>query len=424
MASTKGILEYLLSLERHGIKPGLGRVAALCRALGDPHSSFRSVHIAGTNGKGSVAAMTASVLSAAGLRTGLYTSPHLSRFNERISVSGRPITGRELEAAACEVRAALQKTGTGGVTFFEFTTAMAFLHFRKKLVDIAVVETGMGGRLDATNVVTPLVSVITNVGLDHAEWLGRTVKEIAFEKAGIIKPGVPVVTGETGRPALSVIRAAAKKASSPLFAIGRDFHAQQKAGSFSYSGLSGGLSGLMTTLHGPHQAKNAACALAAIELLRSAGVAVSAAAIRKGLKETRWPGRFETVSRRPLVILDCAHNPPGAKALAEALSGVKRRRLILVAGIMADKDIGGIFRELAPLCDEVIVTRPAGERAASLQVLVKAASRHGRPVSGVESVKEACKRAIKAASHGDAVCVTGSIFTVAEAREYLLGRRR
>jgi len=212
MPSGKGIIDYLYGLERHGIKPGLERIRALLSVLGNPQGSFRSIHVAGTNGKGSVCSMAASVLIDAGFRTGLYTSPHLVKFNERISVSGKTISEKELIEAAREVKAASKKAGVSGtITFFEFTTAMAFLHFRKKKVEFAVVETGMGGRLDATNLAAPMVSVITNIALDHTAWLGSAIKEIAGEKAGIIKPGVPVITGAAQRTALSVIKATAKK---------------------------------------------------------------------------------------------------------------------------------------------------------------------------------------------------------------------
>lgn len=420
MPSPKGILDYLYSLERHGIKPGLERVRALLAALGNPQDSFKSIHVAGTNGKGSVCSMAASVLIDAGFRTGLYTSPHLVKFKERISVSGKNISEKGLIEAAREVKAASEKAGVSGtITFFEFTTAMAFSHFRKKKVEFAVVETGMGGRLDATNLAVPMVSVITNIALDHTAWLGSTIKKIAFEKAGIIKPGVPVVTGAE-KTALSVIKAAAKKASSPLFVMGRDFHAEGECSSFSYSGIRGGLTGLKLALNGSHQVGNAAIALAAIEALRAQGVHITARAIRKGLKETCWPGRFEILSRRPLVVLDGAHNPDGAASLKNALSSLKKKRLILVMGIMSDKDMDGILKELVPASDLVIATRPKGERSATLPALIQAASRYGKPVIGVESVKEACKKALSLASPADCVCVTGSLFTVGEGREYLL----
>lgn len=418
--ASKEILAYLYGLERHGIKPGLERVSILLSALGDPQKAFKTVHVAGTNGKGSVSSMAASILKTAGFKTGLYTSPHLSKFNERVLISGNAITDRELADAATQVKAALSKTGLIDVTFFEFTTAMAFLHFRKKKVEFAVVETGMGGRLDATNLVTPIVSVVTNIGLDHTAWLGSTIKEIAVEKAGIIKPNVPVVTGETVKDALSVLKAASKSASSPLYIMGKDFHAEGSTHSFTYSGINSGLENLRLGLLGPHQVKNAACALAAVEVLRSSGVPISAASIRKGLKTAFWPGRFEMVSKKPLVILDGAHNPAGAKALKDALSTIKRKRLMLVIGIMSDKEIGGILKELVPISDEVIVTRPKGERSADLSVLQKAAGRHKKPVTAIESVKDACKKALSMAGKADCVCVAGSLFTVGEAREYLL----
>ena len=421
MPSGKGIIDYLYGLERHGIKPGLERIRALLSVLGNPQGSFRSIHVAGTNGKGSVCSMAASVLIDAGFRTGLYTSPHLVKFNERISVSGKTISEKELIEAAREVKAASKKAGVSGtITFFEFTTAMAFLHFRKKKVEFAVVETGMGGRLDATNLAAPMVSVITNIALDHTAWLGSAIKEIAGEKAGIIKPGVPVITGAAQRTALSVIKATAKKASSAVYVMGQDFHAEGECASFSYSGLSSGLTGLKLGLNGGHQVGNAALALAAIEVLRAKGVHITAQAIRKGLKEACWPGRFEILSRRPLAVLDGAHNPNGAASLKNALSSLKKKRLILVIGIMSDKDMDGILKELVPASDLVIATKPKGERSATLPVLMQAASRYGKPVAGVEAVKDACKKALSLASPTDCVCVSGSLFTVGEAREYLL----
>jgi len=420
MPSGKSIVEYLYGLERRGIKPGLERVRSLLAALGNPQDSFTSIHVAGTNGKGSVCSFLSSVLIEAGHRTGLYTSPHLFRFNERISVNSRNITGGELVEAASEVRSALRKARAGGVTFFEFTTAMAFLHFRKKKVSLAVVETGMGGRLDATNLVRPAVSVITNIALDHTAWLGSTMREVAEEKAGIIKPGVPVVTGQKPGAALSVIRSAAKKNSSPLYVMGKDFHAEGETGAFSYSGLYGGLGGLRTTLKGAHQVKNAALALAAAELLRAQGISIGAKEIRAGLKAALWPGRFEILSRRPLVILDGAHNPAGAAVLKEAVSSLRKKRLILVIGMMSDKDMGGILRELVPSSDLVIATRPGGERSASVESVMAAAARYGKPVMGAKKVKDACEKALCLASPADCVLVSGSLFTVGEGRRYLL----
>lgn len=423
MASSKGVIEFLYSLEKHGIKPGLERIRALLDTLGNPQNSFRSMHVAGTNGKGSVCAMAASVLNEAGYKTGLYTSPHLLRFNERITVSGRQITHRELVEAASVTRAASRKAGLGDMTFFEFTTAMAFVHFREKKAEFAVIETGMGGRLDATNLAIPMVSIITNIDLDHTAWLGRTIKEIAFEKAGIIKPGAPVVTGVEQKQALSVIRAKAKEAASPVYLMGRDFHASRgEKGLIAYSGISGGLEGLKIGLPGAHQAKNAAVALAALEVLRAGGLDISERAVRAGMRKTRWPGRFEILSKKPLVILDGAHNPAGARALEEALEGVKKKRLILVIGMMADKEMGGILKELVPSSSLVIATAPQGERAARPDEVMELAAKYKKPVFAAPTVKDACKRALFEAAPGDCVCVSGSLFTVGEARDFLLKR--
>ncbi|MFQ5735912.1 MAG: bifunctional folylpolyglutamate synthase/dihydrofolate synthase [Thermodesulfobacteriota bacterium] len=452
--STKETLDYLYSLQTGGIKPGLERMEALLGALGSPESAFPSIHIAGTNGKGSTAAMTESVLRGAGFRTGLYTSPHLARFNERMRVSGRQATDAQIACAARTVRSALRrlKGGLARPSFFEFTTAMAFVIFREKKVDVAVLETGMGGRWDATNVVTPLVSVITNVGREHTQYLGTTIAGIAAEKAGIIKPGVPVVTTETRPTALGVIKAAARRAGSALYVLGRDFAVTPQGGTVSYAGIEKEIKGLALGLRGPFQAVNAAASLAAIEVIAGRGLKVPVKAIREGLKEAEWPGRFEAVCRSPLVILDSAHNPAGAGALAQALAGLlikspaassgvsrpyqdrswtggrgmgtlkKFKRLILVAGVMEDKDIAGILKPLAPMADTIILAAPEMERAAPVSLLRRMLKRPNARLVEAGSVRDACASALAQAGPGDAVVVTGSIFTVGEARGYLLRR--
>ncbi|WKZ32255.1 MAG: folylpolyglutamate synthase/dihydrofolate synthase family protein [Thermodesulfobacteriota bacterium] len=412
-------LRFLYGLEKHGIKPGLGRINKIVSLLGGPQKSFPVVHVAGTNGKGSTSAIIASILQEAGLRTGLYTSPHLEKFNERIRVSGKMITGPELIRAVKAVRSAARKmAGSSPLTFFEFTTAMAFLHFREKKVDMAVIETGMGGRFDATNVVTPEVSVITNIGMDHTRFLGKSLEDIAFEKAGIIKPGTPVVTGEGRKGPLSVIRKTAKRLSAPLHVIDKDFSATGGPRSFAYDGVNSRLVSLKLGLLGPHQVRNAACALAAIEVLRGKGFEIPAKAAREGLKKAAWPGRFEIISRRPLVVLDGAHNPAGARTLALALEGLGKKP-VLVLGVMADKDMDGILREILPSCGTVIATSPRNERSENAFALAEKIKRLGKDAVARESVKEAVKEAVlRAGTHG-AVCVTGSLFTVGEARGYL-----
>ncbi len=424
--SPKETLEYLYSLQSAGIKPGLARIDALLSALGSPQDSFASVHIAGTNGKGSTAAMIEAVLLRAGFRTGLYTSPHLVRFNERIRVSGRPVTDRTIVDSARAARKALSGL-TGKVSrpsFFEFTTAMAFLVFKQKKTQIAVLETGMGGMWDATNTVTPLVSVITNVSLEHGEHLGSTTAEIAAQKAGIIKPGVPVVTTEAKRAPLSAIRAAARKAASPLYVIGRDFDIEQSGDRPYYTGIQKDYANISLGLKGDFQHRNAAAALAALELLSQQGYHVGARAIRQGLARPDWPARLEVVSRRPLVLLDAAHNPAGAEALANTLGRMSFKNLILVAGVMADKDIAGVLRPLARRAGTIILARPGMDRAAPTRLLRENLKGFNGQIIEAASVKSACSEALRLARASDAVCVTGSIFTVGEARGALARKLR
>ncbi len=416
------ILNYLFSLERHGIKPGLSRIKELLGLLGNPENDYPSIHIAGTNGKGSTAAYLDSILRKAGFKTGLYTSPHLIKFNERIQVSGKLISGRDMVRIASIVRDA-SKGMTGPdreLSFFEFATAMAFLYFKEKDVDIGVIETGMGGRFDATNVVTPLASIITNIGLDHTEYLGTKIEKIAFEKAGIIKKGVPAVTGTEKKEALKVIERASKKKGARLFRLGHDFIPKRGSrGKLDYSGIKINIKGLRLGLRGTHQLKNASCALAAIEVLKDSGLRIPVRAVRDGLKDTVWPARVEVISKSPLIILDAAHNPEGASTLKGALRGFRYGRLILVLGIMADKDIGGIISQLAPLADTIIACAPQIKRAASPALIARMLKPFSKPVLVKDSVKDACKAALDEAGEGDALCITGSVFTVGEAKKYL-----
>jgi len=425
MSSHREILDYLYGLRRLGIRPGLSRIRRLLDSLENPQERYASIHVAGTNGKGSCAAMTASMLGEAGLRTGLYTSPHLSRFNERIRVGGRLITDTEVVATARELMRASPK-GRGEPTFFEFTTAMAFVHFAARGVDVAVVETGMGGRLDATNVLAPAVSVITNIGNDHAEHLGPGLAAIAGEKAGIIKPGVPVVTGALAGRAARVVEKAARSSGSPLYRLGRDFHLENvrstsRGCSFDYCGIYRSITGLRTGLRGLHQAENAAAACAAAELAtRVLGTgAAPVRAVRRGLARAAWPGRLEVVGRRPLVVLDAAHNAQAAEALCAAIKGFGYERLVLVAGIMEEKDADGILRRLAPLAHAVILAAPRTVRAARPEGLARIAARYNEDVATAPGVARGVRLAMDAARTLDAVCVTGSIYTVGEARAYL-----
>ncbi|MEK6759155.1 MAG: folylpolyglutamate synthase/dihydrofolate synthase family protein [Deltaproteobacteria bacterium] len=429
MPSTDKILEYLGGLERHGIRPGLERIKRLLSALGDPQEAYPCVHIAGTNGKGSTSAFISSVLIEAGFRTGVYTSPHLIKFNERIRVGSRMISDADIGRLAASVKKAASIPDADGdePTFFEFTTAMAFEYFREKKIDIAVIETGLGGRLDATNVITPVAGVITNIGIDHEEFLGSDIRSIAAEKAGIMKKGVAFFTAEDKTVPLSIMKAHAGKTKARLCVMGADFSASPLCGpkgrraTFDYTGTTLELKGCSLGLAGAHQIKNAACAIAAIEGLVAKGLRIPRSAIRAGLKKAVWPGRMETVSKNPLVVFDCAHNPDGAATLERALKDMRYKRLILVIGVMQDKDINRILERLVPLASTVIVTEPKTTRAEPAPALAVRIAPYKKEVVIKTDVRGALKEAVARAAKSDMVLVTGSIFTVGEAKRAIKG---
>jgi dihydrofolate synthase / folylpolyglutamate synthase len=424
--------EFLYGLRRFGWRPGLGTVRHLLDLLGNPQQDIPSLHIAGTNGKGSTAAMLSAILQAAGYQTGLYTSPHLLDFSERIRIDGTPILEREvtqLTARLKEVCAAhfvsspistLPSTVLPYPTFFELTTAMAFLHFAGHRIEAAVVEVGLGGRLDATNVVTPAVAVVTNISLEHQEYLGRTLAEIAGEKAGIIKPGVPVVTTARGE-ALAVIRRIAGDQQAPLVPVQEQYACTiQESGLdsqvFDLAGPIRRYESLEIRLVGRHQIENAVAAVAASEALARYGFQVDEPAIRRGLAQTRWPGRLQTVAERPRILLDGAHNPAGAVALAAFLAEHREalRRLILIFGVLRDKDWESMLGLLGPLADQTILTQPPADRGADPHALVKA-DRHCRKVAIATEPADALRLAQAAAGPEDTILVTGSLYTVAAA---------
>lgn len=417
-------LEYLYGLQKHGIKLGLDPVTGLLARLGQPQHRYRTIHIGGTNGKGSTAAMAAAVLQAAGYRVGLYTSPHLVDFRERIRVNGVPIAEKHVTALTSRLRDLAGPTRE--LTFFEFTTGMAFQHFADSDAEVAVVEVGMGGRFDATNVLTPLVSVITNVALDHQEYLGDTVRAIAFEKAGIIKPGVPLVTGRLSPAAADVIGQIAVERQASLFRWNREFLAEgDPLTEFQYDGIKARYRGLSCPLAGAHQLENAACALAALELASARDLAVPAGAVLAGLSGTHWEGRLEVMERTPTLLLDGAHNPAAGEALTAYLNAYRREhpgtRVILLVGMMRDKDHDGFFRLLLPLADEVVLTQAQVPRSASAQELMAqaepwAGSCHARTLPA-----DALALARRLASPADLICITGSLMLAGEIKALLRG---
>ncbi|HEV3272165.1 MAG TPA: folylpolyglutamate synthase/dihydrofolate synthase family protein [Candidatus Methylacidiphilales bacterium] len=415
-------LSYLGETRRFGMKLGLEPMRELARALGDPQERLRFIHLAGTNGKGSTAAFCESCLRPAGFRAGLYTSPHLVSVRERIQINRRLISEADFAEGMTVVRRAVEKAGNHEATFFELTTALALWYFAREKVDWVVWETGLGGRLDATNIVTPEVCIITNIGLDHQQYLGQSLREIAAEKAGIIKPGVPVVSAVEMGGAGDVIRDSARAGGCALTLVHRDMEVKDL-------GLRGNkqiveVDGHEFTLGliGPHQVQNAACAVAVMRRL-----GVSEAAIARGLAETNWPGRFEILSGKPLIVLDGAHNSAGTamlvatwRAFLTARFGWDANRIDagthLVFASVADKDISSMAQLLRPLANKVSLVRLANERSAEPASLAEAFA--GLPCACYDSVS-AVWRDIENAPES-IFLITGSLFLVGE----MLARRR
>ena len=407
-------IHALYSLQKYGIKFGLSKTSNLLKASGNPHVGRTYVHIAGTNGKGSVAAMVEAILMRAGLNVGFYSSPHLVRFTERFRINGKEIRPEKAAALAGEVMATIDPTSPP--TFFEVVTAMALMYFAREKTDIAIMEVGMGGRLDATNVIKPTVTVITNIALEHQFFLGRRLTDIAREKGGIIKPGVDLVTGATQPPVIEMLAAICREKQTPFWRIGRDIRYRAKGLKLNYYGFGKDYRALEVGLLGKHQHRNAALALAVVELLERKELSFTEKEIREGLKHPEWPGRMHVVAKDPLVILDGAHNPAAVRHLADSVKrGFPHRRLFLVLGVMGDKDIGKIVRNIVPIADHVIYTRPEYHRAASPDVLMAEAAPLRKPGEIQPTVSQALQKARQMADPEDMILVTGSLFTVGEA---------
>jgi len=400
----------------------LERMRHLCERLDNPQNRFPSVHIAGSKGKGSTAAMTNAILQAAGYRLGLYTSPHLHSFRERMRIDGQLISQERLVELWERLRPhakALERTTT-----FEIITALAFMHFTEPVVDWAVLEVGLGGRLDATNVVHPRACAITSLSYEHTDLLGHTLSLIAFEKAGIIKSGVPVVVGPQSPEAMSVIEDVAQQAGARLWRVDEDWRyrirqSTERGITLDIDGPDTHWQDLRVPLVGDHQAANATVAVALIQTLRNDGVAISEDTIRQGLAETYWPGRLERLNDEPLIVLDSAHNHHSADRLQKALSLFPHRRLILLFGASADKDIEGMLEVLAQDAAAIIVTRSFHPRAADVATLARLARTiaPSTPVHITDDALPAIQLAESLAEPDDMILVTGSIFVVAATRE-------
>jgi dihydrofolate synthase/folylpolyglutamate synthase len=414
----------------------LDHMRLLLTRLGNPHHRLRIIHVAGSKGKGSTSAMLAAILQRAGYRTGLFTSPHLCEVTERFQVDGQPITTAELTALLGEVRRCVEAEGrSGGVpyTFFEVATAVGFLHFVRRRAEAVVLEVGLGGRLDSTNVCEPVVSLITSISFDHTAILGERLASIAAEKAGIIKPGRPVVSGVTAPEARAVIEQTCRERNAPLRQLGGVFHYTCTPGRVTPTQTQRSRV-IVTTdrLHWPqlevnllgdHQAANAAVAVACVEQLRAEGWLVPEEAVAAGLAEVSWPARLEVVGHSPLIVLDCAHNVASARALVETLqaSFPPSRRLLLFAG-SNDKDLAGMFRVLAPHFSHVSLTRfrdnPRGVPPDQLADLLRAVE--GPPATIYHSPVEAFHAVRAAAKPEDLICIAGSVFLAGELRPLLM----
>jgi dihydrofolate synthase / folylpolyglutamate synthase len=413
MPTYREVLEFLYHLEVERMDLKLERVAAALALCGSPQLRFPALHIAGTNGKGSTAALLHALLSAAGYRVGLFTSPHLVDFCERIRLGNAYISEQEVVDEVTTIRRRIEPVGIR-LTPFEMMTVLAFSAFAHAGVDVAVIEVGLGGRLDATNVLFPLVSMITSIGLDHQAYLGSTLAEIAREKGGIIKSGVPVVVGHVDRESRRILCDLARRVGSVPHVFGQDFTICEEADStVTYQGAVWRLANLCVGLRGNFQQRNVALALAALELLRTS-FAVSEAALRHGLRTVTWPGRLDVVSEHPLVVLDGAHNPQAIETLTAELPGVLRgRRMKLLFSVMRDKDWRTMIPMLARIADEVVVTRVQQARAEDPAVL-RTAFAPLCSVSVIDDAREACRRLVSETGPNDAVVVCGSLFLVGE----------
>lgn len=424
----KEALDYLSGLAKFGVKLGLERIAYLLDVLGNPQKSLSFLHVGGTNGKGSTAAMASNMLQEAGYRVGLFTSPHLTDYCERVMVNSRKISPEDLTLFLARLKPLMNKMVREGYehpTEFEVLTALAILYFHKEQVDLAVLEVGLGGEYDATNVVTPLVSIITNIGKDHLHYLGKDLKKIARAKAGIIKQRGMVVTAAEQASVLEVFEETCCRQAAKLFRVGRDItwklsESSTQGQRFHLWGLKEFYPNLESSLIGEHQMVNAATAVGAVELLSLFGFPVSETSIRQGLRQTRWPGRLEVLSREPTILIDAAHNYSGALSLRKALGDLFRyRHLIFVLGMLPDKERDRVGSLLAPLASAVVVTKPRHPLASDWKVLATVCKCFTDDVYVIEELALALEKALSLAQKEDLVCITGSFYIIGEARELI-----
>ncbi len=415
-------VDWLYSFEKFGIKLGLERITYICEELGDPQKKYKVVHVGGTNGKGSVCRFLQSILTLNGYKVGVYTSPHLQRFSERIVIDNKEISEEDVVLLVEKIKPIIDKMSRNNntPTFFEIVTAMAFQYFNDEKVDFAVIEVGLGGRFDATNIVHSIVSVITNVSLEHQKILGDKVEDIAFEKAGVIKNDVPVVTS-ADKDALNVIKKISVGKNSSLTILDKSFWEKISGGvDWQEFKINGSLKeyDVKTSMIGEFQGENISLAISTIETLQMNGVYITDESIMEGIEKTTNPGRMEIIGFEPIILLDGAHNIAGMNSLKKTLENdFVYNRLILIIGILSDKDIQEMLDIITPFADIIVVTKSNNKRACNpskLKVRI-----HGKKVVLKTDIPDAIDYVKKVAKKQDLICVTGSLFTVGEARDYL-----
>jgi len=423
---TEYIYSFSLFGRKGGYKPGLDRISFMLGEAGNPQEKFKTVHIGGTNGKGSTAAFLDSILQSNGLKTGRFTSPHLHHYGERMMINSRPMDDSTLMQLVLEAKPIIEKveenTGEGPPSFFEVTTFLAFYYFGREKIDIGVIEVGLGGRLDATNILKPILTAITNVGLEHTQFLGDTIEKIAKEKAGIIKKNVPIITGATS-PAVEVIKARAAEKKSPFVSLQQDYSWERQeqrleGQKFNLNTPFREYKNLFIPLAGRHQMENAVLAVALAEKMD-----LSEERIRKGLQKAYWPGRLEVAGFQPLILLDGAHNPSGFETLTSFLEDeFPGKKVVFVLSFLKDKDVNPFLERIEDNAQTVIFTRVDNFRAASPWALREMASNENIPMEVIPKIGEALDRAREIAGPGGIVCLTGSLYAVGEGRE-ILGAR-
>ncbi len=423
-------LDYIYDLTKYGIKLGLKNISYLLSFLGEPHKKLKIIHVSGTNGKGSTCSLISSILQSDGYKVGLYTSPHLVDFTERIKINNKSIDREKVCELLERIKPFIKKVANapsyGQPTFFEVITSMAFLYFFEEQVDFLVLEVGLGGRLDATNVCEPLISVITHIDYDHMDKLGNGLEEIAREKGGIIKPEGIVISTNQYEEAYNEIKKIADEKNSLIYSTGKEISYKVVKSDingviFDLKGIYHNYKNLHTPLLGRHQADNAATAITATEALKIRGVNISEKAIRAGLEKVKWTGRLEIIQNNPTLILDGAHNPSGIRIVWQALKEIfTYHRLILVLAIFAEKDYKKMIQILAPNADLIITTKTMSPRAALPRIIAKEAAKYieQNKIIVTENIPQAINCALSNSKKDDLICITGSLYTVGEAKRY------